>query len=180
MNSSTKNGNGQIWVLPEKQGVPYQVGNKRPPRHTQFKPGVSGNPGGVRKGTVFVSECYKRLILFSPEELADYEPANVAEAIALKQIRNAMETEEALIALPSAKEVTDRTEGKAPQRMDLTANAVNITQVQIQMFVTAAADLAARHNVPVELAQERMLALAGPLRPALEAALATVDGGGMP
>ena len=26
--------------------------NKRPPRHTQFKPGVSGNPKGRRKGSV--------------------------------------------------------------------------------------------------------------------------------
>jgi hypothetical protein len=115
MSTSAKNGNGQIGVLPEKQGVSCEVGNKRPPKHTQFKPAVSGNPGGVRKGTVFVSECHKRLLLLSPDEFADYEPANVAEAIALKQIRNAMETEEALIALPSVKEVTDRTEGKAPQ-----------------------------------------------------------------
>ena len=30
----------------------YRVGNKRPPRHTQFKPGVSGNPKGRRKGSV--------------------------------------------------------------------------------------------------------------------------------
>jgi hypothetical protein len=142
--------------------------NLRPP----WQPGVSANPGGQRKGTVYVSECYKRLILLSPEELADYEPANVAEAIALKQIRNAMGSEEALIALPSAKEVTDRTEGKAPQRMELNANVVSITQVQVQMFLEAADDLAARHNVPVQLAAERMLALApANLRPVLEAAL---------
>ena len=31
---------------------PYQVGNKRPPKHTQFKPGVSGNPKGRPKGSV--------------------------------------------------------------------------------------------------------------------------------
>ena len=30
----------------------YRVGNKRPPRHSQFKPGVSGNPEGRRKGSV--------------------------------------------------------------------------------------------------------------------------------
>ncbi len=30
----------------------YRVGNKRPPRHSQFKPGVSGNPKGRRKGSV--------------------------------------------------------------------------------------------------------------------------------
>jgi Family of unknown function (DUF5681) len=29
---------------------PYDVGYGRPPRHTQFKPGQSGNPAGRRKG----------------------------------------------------------------------------------------------------------------------------------
>ena len=30
----------------------YRVGNKRPPRHTQFQPGVSGNKKGRPKGSV--------------------------------------------------------------------------------------------------------------------------------
>ena len=29
--------------------APYEAGNKKPPRHTQFKPGFSGNPKGRRK-----------------------------------------------------------------------------------------------------------------------------------
>ena len=29
----------------------YRVGYRRPPRHTQFKPGQSGNPRGRRKGS---------------------------------------------------------------------------------------------------------------------------------
>ena len=29
----------------------YEVGNKRPPKHTQFKKGVSGNPNGRPKGS---------------------------------------------------------------------------------------------------------------------------------
>jgi len=29
---------------------PYAVGNKKPPRHTRFKPGQSGNPSGRPKG----------------------------------------------------------------------------------------------------------------------------------
>ena len=32
--------------------APYEVGNKKPPRHTQFKPGFSGNPKGRPKGSV--------------------------------------------------------------------------------------------------------------------------------
>ena len=32
--------------------APYEVGNKKPPRHAQFKPGFSGNPKGRPKGSV--------------------------------------------------------------------------------------------------------------------------------
>jgi hypothetical protein len=34
------------------QARDYEVGDKRPPKHTQFKPGVSGNPKGRPKGSV--------------------------------------------------------------------------------------------------------------------------------
>ncbi len=30
----------------------YEVGNKKPPKHSQFKPGESGNPAGRRKGSL--------------------------------------------------------------------------------------------------------------------------------
>ena len=37
-------------VSPAKEEVPYAVGYGRPPRATQFKSGVSGNPKGRPKG----------------------------------------------------------------------------------------------------------------------------------
>lgn len=39
----------------ENDGGPardYEIGDKRPPKHSQFKPGVSGNPRGRPKGSV--------------------------------------------------------------------------------------------------------------------------------
>ena len=172
MNSSTKNGNGQTRVLPEKQGVPYEVGNKRPPRHTQFKPGVSGNPGGVRKGTVFVSERMKYLQSLPLEEFAAYEPQTVADEIAKTRVENARSAK--VRGLAETKELLDRTEGKAPVKVDISSTTLNIN-VQVQLFIDGARDLASRYQVPVQLAAERMLALApANLRPVLEAAL--VDG----
>ena len=35
-----------------RQDAEYQVGDKKPPLHTRFKPGVSGNPRGRPKGSV--------------------------------------------------------------------------------------------------------------------------------
>ena len=37
---------------PCEDGGEYKVGPGRPPRHSQFKPGQSGNPGGKKKGTL--------------------------------------------------------------------------------------------------------------------------------
>jgi Family of unknown function (DUF5681) len=34
------------------QRAPDAVGNKRPPKHTQFRPGQSGNPNGRPRGSV--------------------------------------------------------------------------------------------------------------------------------
>jgi Family of unknown function (DUF5681) len=44
---SKKNGGGR---QPRTKGAPYKVGNKKPPLHTRFKPGQSGNPKGRPKG----------------------------------------------------------------------------------------------------------------------------------
>lgn len=83
-----------------------------------YKPGQSGNPGGVRRGTVFISEAYKRLLKLDEAELAAYRPKNAGEAMARRQVIAGIY---GLDALPAIKEITDRTEGKAIQRrIDLT------------------------------------------------------------
>ena len=47
-------------------GAPYKVGNKKPPLHSRFKPGLSGNPSGRAKGrsnfrTVVMKELHKAM-----------------------------------------------------------------------------------------------------------------------
>jgi hypothetical protein len=45
---------------PENPTADYEVGYGRPPRHTQFKPGQSGNPKGRPKGQPTASEILMR------------------------------------------------------------------------------------------------------------------------
>jgi len=73
----------------EEQGI-YKIGYKRPPVHTQFKKCVSGNPRGVKKGTVFISEVYKRMLAMSLKDLNNYRAKSVAEEIAIRQVKDAL------------------------------------------------------------------------------------------
>jgi hypothetical protein len=43
-------------------GRAYQVGYKRPPAQTRFKPGVSGNPSGRPKGTANLKTLFNRIL----------------------------------------------------------------------------------------------------------------------
>jgi hypothetical protein len=52
----------------------------------------------------------------SPEEFKRFKPANIAEEIALEQVKNARK-KAPHVTLAAAKEITDRTEGRAPQRV---------------------------------------------------------------
>jgi hypothetical protein len=102
--------------IPEEQG---KVGYKRPPIHTRFEKGISGNPGGVKKGTIYVSEAYKRLMAMPMQEYKAYKPKNPAEAMAMQQIKNALGLSKREITLPSAKEIADRTEGRPAQKVQM-------------------------------------------------------------
>ena len=43
-------------------GTSYTVGYKRPPRHTRFQPGVSGNPSGRRKGSKNIRSIFEQIL----------------------------------------------------------------------------------------------------------------------
>ena len=43
-------------------GTSYAVGYKRPPQHTRFQPGVSGNPSGRRKGSKNIRSIFEKIL----------------------------------------------------------------------------------------------------------------------
>lgn len=96
------------------------VGYGKPPKHTQFQPGQSGNVGGVRKGTVFLSEVYKRFLTM--DNLESYVPKNAAEEIGLDLFARARGKNSKEDALAAAKEIADRTEGRPRQAIDAQVN----------------------------------------------------------
>lgn len=79
------------------------------------------NPGGWDK-TQSISYQYNLIMRLSPDELAKFKPETVAQEIALKRIQEARKD----TGLNDAKEITDRTEGKAPQSIDMTTNGESV------------------------------------------------------
>lgn len=69
-----------------------------------------------------ISYQYNKLMRMTPQELAEFKPETVAQQIALKRISAAI-TE---LGLADTKEITDRTEGKAPQSIDMTTAGESI------------------------------------------------------
>jgi hypothetical protein len=101
--------------LPAEQGA-YKVGNKRPPKEHQFKPGQSGNPKGppIRRTNLWVWVCkYMNMTDVELEKL-DKSTLTQAQQTALKLVENAKKGKysgsERL-----ARHVFDREEGKATE-----------------------------------------------------------------
>lgn len=67
-----------------------------------------------------ISYNYNLFLSFSEEEFAEYVPKTKAQRIAYNRIKDAEDN------LNDAKEITDRTEGKAPQSVDVTTQGESI------------------------------------------------------
>jgi hypothetical protein len=108
--------------IPERQGKGSNPNSRAALVRTQFKPGQSGNPGGMRKGTARVDAAYRRLLAMTPEELAVWEPRNGAEIMAAEQFKRACNPNSRQ-TLNYAERITDRTDGpviRKVQKEDVT------------------------------------------------------------
>lgn len=87
------------------------------------------NPGGWKKEDS-ISYQYNKLMRMTPDEFNSFEPETVAQEIAYKRIKIAR-TEAGLY---DTKEITDRTEGKAAQSIDMTSNGESINMPVVRII----------------------------------------------
>jgi len=73
-------------------GTSYTVGYKRPPQHTRFQPGVSGNPSGRRKGSKNIRSIFEKILgeEISLREGSTTKKITKAEAIVRSMVIGAM------------------------------------------------------------------------------------------
>jgi hypothetical protein len=98
--------------MDEKQGENREVGNCKPPKDKQFKPGRSGNPKGRGKGNVSL----KKLLQQKLKEVArqDKEGRKYAELIVEATILQAMKGNGAALKM-----VWETIEGKITQPVEV-------------------------------------------------------------
>ena len=105
---------------------------KTPPNPTG-KGGFQERPQDRNKGTwdstQSISFQYNKLMRLSPKELEIYQPETVAQQIAKTRLQASVDKK---FGLPDSKEITDRTEGKAPQSIDVTTGGdkLNVSLVE--------------------------------------------------
>lgn len=100
--------------MAEENTEGYKVGPGKPPLETRFKPGESGNPNGVPKGTrqmrTIIREIFETEILAVDPKTNEPRKMTMGEAIAMAQFKQATKgNTKAFNAL------LDRLEGKVAQ-----------------------------------------------------------------
>ena len=60
--SNSDNDDKADWGNDSAPVAPYKVGYKKPPLHTQFKPGQSGNPSGLAKIPSNFDEMFRKAL----------------------------------------------------------------------------------------------------------------------
>lgn len=96
--------------------------NRNPTGKGGFKERPNDRNDGRWKKDDSISYQYNKLLRMSPDEFKEYKPETMAQKIAYKRLSISV-TEAGLY---DTKEITDRTEGKAPQTIDMTSNGETI------------------------------------------------------
>ena len=74
------------------KGTDYEIGRGRPPRHSQWQKGNSGNPGGKKKGTLNLESTFRDALLRPIMVTVDGEKKiiSVLEALVMRLLDGAL------------------------------------------------------------------------------------------
>lgn len=111
-----------------KQDTQKQGGNINPTGKGGFGDNPQNRSDGRWSKEGSISYQYNRLMRMTSQELDDYVPETVAQEIALNRLKEAKKS------LNDVKEITDRTEGKAPQNIDLTSGGETIAPILVKFI----------------------------------------------
>jgi hypothetical protein len=90
------------------------------------------NPGGWNKEMVF-SYQYRRFMNMTLKELDDYRSSDFSDRKVVEELAY-LRVMEAKKSLLDVKEITDRTEGKAAQSIDVTTNGENLSMPIVRII----------------------------------------------
>jgi hypothetical protein len=70
----------------------YAIGKGRPPRHSRWKKGISGNPGGKKKGTINLERAFQEALLRQITVTVNGEKTNlsVLEVLVMRLLDTAL------------------------------------------------------------------------------------------
>jgi len=123
-------------------------GYGRPPVSTRFRPGQSGNPSGRPISIInFINRELKKKVKID----GTGETIKKAEAVAKRLVQMAYNGD-----VTAIKELIDRTEGKAAQRIELDAN-IQSTETKINIDIRAQIQLDPEAKAALESFNNRII-----------------------
>lgn len=121
-----------------KQAKPTaRGGNRNPTGKGGFQERPQDRSDGRWKAEDSISFQYNKLMRMSPEQLIEFKPETVAQDIAKSRIQAARDKK---FGLADTKEISDRTEGKAPQSIDVTSGGEKIKSALVEFVGTDTKD----------------------------------------
>lgn len=106
------------------------MAHKNPPKETQFKPGVSGNPKGKPKGTLSMRTQIQKILSTEIDELnpitGETERITVGDVLIMKQVLKAKKGDTRAFEV-----LKDHIEAKPKQGLDITSAGERIDGKEI-------------------------------------------------
>ena len=119
----------------------YKVGYCRPPKHTQFKKGQSGNPGGRPKGTLNVAtvleNTLRQTVEVADEKTNEKRTITKLEAAIQRLVDNAVEGDNYAFRVLSVLTQLLHEPEKAPTSAELEAADQKVLDILVRSFNAA-------------------------------------------